>query len=210
MSNVTSSLELRRKPTQERARATFDLILNATAELLEETGFDGFNTNLLSARAGVGVRAIYRYFPNKHALVIELARRMAERWRAELGSGVAFADPDSDWRRLWCSYLDRFVRSVHSTTGGVAVLQAMRSHPQLRTVDDVANAVYVADVADALGRRCPHMGKNETKIVATALLTTTVAIIDATLDERPTNAKKLLGALKTMHLAYLEEWLDLK
>lgn len=203
-----SSLQLRRLPTQKRARETFNQILSSAAELLEETGFDDFNTNLLAKRAKVGVRAIYRYFPNKHALVVELARQMADSWRRDLGSATPFTEVEADWRKVWCNYLDTFVTSVHATPGGVAVLQAMRSHPQLRAVDDAANEGYRKDVAEALLQRCPQMSAEDARLAANVLLTTTVAIVDACLDESPAKARTLMAALKTMHVAYLEQLLS--
>jgi hypothetical protein len=54
----------RARPQQARSQATVERLLQVSAELLEEVGVNGFNTNLLAQRAGVAVRAIYRYFPS--------------------------------------------------------------------------------------------------------------------------------------------------
>ena len=63
---------LRNVPTQARSRETFEKILATAVELLDELGWDGFNTNLLAERAGVRVSAVYRYFPNKEAVLAEV------------------------------------------------------------------------------------------------------------------------------------------
>ena len=65
-----TDLAQRLAPRQARSRATIEHVLEVSAELLEEVGLDGFNTNLLAQRAGVGTRAIYRYFPNKFAIIL--------------------------------------------------------------------------------------------------------------------------------------------
>jgi AcrR family transcriptional regulator len=195
-----SLLELRCLPTQARAKETFELILDSTAELLEEVGFDGFNTNLLSERAGIGVRAIYRYFPNKYALVNELAGRMANHWRTNLENESALSDSTTDWAELWSSYLDHYVEAVHNTRGGVAVLQAMRAHPELRAVDDAANEAYVADVVSALRSRDAGLTKRKAEAIAKTLLKSTVAVVDATLEEDARTSKQMLDMLKTMHV----------
>ncbi len=200
-------LTLRRVPLQARAVATFEQILDSAAILLEEAGFDGFTTNLLSQRSGISTRAIYRYFPNKYALVNELASRMAISWRRELGEENTFADPTTDWKWLWCRYLDKFVAAVHNTRGGVAVLQAMRSHPELRAVDDAANDDYIAEVAKALRTRKPTISTIQAEAIAKTLLKSTVAIVDATLVEDTITSEMLLAMLKTMHIALLEEHL---
>lgn len=65
----------RRIPRQTRARATVDVVLEAAAQLLERTGEAGFNTNAIAERAGVSIGTLYRYFPDKHAILTALARR---------------------------------------------------------------------------------------------------------------------------------------
>jgi AcrR family transcriptional regulator len=57
------------KPRQERAKRTYESILNATAALLIEVGVERVSTNLIAERAGITVPAVYRYFPNKYAVL---------------------------------------------------------------------------------------------------------------------------------------------
>lgn len=72
-------VELRRKiPRQSRSEATVGVILEAAAQLLERSGEAGFNTNALAERAGVSIGTIYRYFPDKRAVLTALARREME------------------------------------------------------------------------------------------------------------------------------------
>ncbi len=54
----------RKQPQQARSGITIQRVLEEAELLLVEQGMDGFNINVLAQRAGVGVRAIYRYFPN--------------------------------------------------------------------------------------------------------------------------------------------------
>ena len=72
-------LGLRKEPRQARARQTYEKILNATAMLLDEVGVDGINTNLIAEKAGVNISAIYKYFPNKYAILSTLAIRSGAR-----------------------------------------------------------------------------------------------------------------------------------
>lgn len=65
----------RKRPSQARSRATFEAILEATAELLVVDGYEKTSTNRIAERAGVSVGSLYQYFPNKEALLIELAER---------------------------------------------------------------------------------------------------------------------------------------
>src|SRR5215475_9597924 len=69
----------RRKPTQARARATIDMIFEATARIIERDGMAALNTNRIAERAGISIGTLYEYFPNKDAILIAMARqRLAE------------------------------------------------------------------------------------------------------------------------------------
>ena len=69
----------RRKPTQARARATMDMIFEATARIIERDGIAALNTNRIAERAGISIGSLYEYFPNKDAILIAMARqRLAE------------------------------------------------------------------------------------------------------------------------------------
>jgi len=59
----------RRRPRQERSRAIVDSILEAGRLLLAESGESSLTTNRIAERAGVSVGSLYRYFPNKEAVV---------------------------------------------------------------------------------------------------------------------------------------------
>jgi AcrR family transcriptional regulator len=59
----------RNLPSQERSRQTVEAILESTARILTERGFDGASTNLIAQKAGVSIGSLYQYFPNKEAVV---------------------------------------------------------------------------------------------------------------------------------------------
>lgn len=62
----------RKRPRQNRSKATVDTILAATARVLVKRGFDGLTTNSVAEAAGVSIGSLYQYFPNKEALVAAL------------------------------------------------------------------------------------------------------------------------------------------
>lgn len=67
----------RRRPQQQRSRATVEKILVAAAQVFSEEGVAA-TTDRIAIRAGVSVGSLYQYFPNKEALLVELARRHME------------------------------------------------------------------------------------------------------------------------------------
>ncbi len=75
----------RRAPTQARSRATVEVILQATAQVLKTQGWARLSTNRVARVAGVSVGSLYQYFPNKEALLVALVREHAQRQLATLG-----------------------------------------------------------------------------------------------------------------------------
>ena len=71
-------MQTKTQPLQERSRQTYEAILAAAANLLEEVGIDSLSTNMICARANLTPPALYRYFPNKYALLRELGIRLMQ------------------------------------------------------------------------------------------------------------------------------------
>jgi AcrR family transcriptional regulator len=65
----------RKNPKQQRAQATVDVILEATARILQTRGAKALTTNAIAELAGVSIGTLYQYFPNKKAIMTLLARK---------------------------------------------------------------------------------------------------------------------------------------
>jgi AcrR family transcriptional regulator len=74
----------RKRPRQDRSKATVDTILAATARVLVKQGFDGLTTNAVADAAGVSIGSLYQYFPNKEALVAALIEQHIEEMNAAI------------------------------------------------------------------------------------------------------------------------------
>ncbi|MFM7403411.1 MAG: TetR/AcrR family transcriptional regulator [Erythrobacter sp.] len=91
-------LRPRKRPSQQRATATVEAILEAAARILEEQGLGGYNTNAIAERAGVSIGSLYQYFPNKDALTAALIDRSLREQRlrlaeaAEQSAGLGLAE----------------------------------------------------------------------------------------------------------------------
>ena len=81
-------LSPRREPLQQRSLARAQQILDVTARLLDEVGFDALTTILIAREMGISVGTLYHYFPNKHAIMYA----MAEQWLREVERSLAEID----------------------------------------------------------------------------------------------------------------------
>ena len=75
---------MRKIPTQDRATATVEVILDASAQLLEKSELGEVSTNHIARKAGVSIGTLYQYFSNKDELLWSLAKREYIRIAREL------------------------------------------------------------------------------------------------------------------------------
>ncbi len=76
---VDRKLSARKKPSQNRSQKMVERILDATRQLLRETGgasSSRITTNHIAKKAGVSVGSLYQYFPNTEAILFELYKEM--------------------------------------------------------------------------------------------------------------------------------------
>jgi AcrR family transcriptional regulator len=111
----------RKEPRQERARATVDAILSATARILVKEGYDRASTNRIALEAGVSVGSLYQYFPSKEALVAALIDKHSSEMVRYLEDRAARTPPDAPLRAI--------VREVVH-----AMVEAHRVDPKLHRV----------------------------------------------------------------------------
>ncbi len=64
-----------RRFTQERARKTYEALVDAAGLAFLEAGYDATGTPDIAARAGVSVGTFYRYFDDKKQIYLEVTRR---------------------------------------------------------------------------------------------------------------------------------------
>lgn len=76
---------LSRLPVQERSQQTVRRILQATLILLEREGIEGLTTNRVADEAGLSVASLYRFFPNKQAVIYAAYSE----WIEELSERIA-------------------------------------------------------------------------------------------------------------------------
>ncbi|MEM7019765.1 MAG: TetR/AcrR family transcriptional regulator [Pseudomonadota bacterium] len=201
-------VDLRKHPSQKRSRATFEKIMASTAELLDEVGLDGFNTNLLAERTGIAVSAIYRYFPDKFSIVATFAQMVVEEWDSWFEDFAIALQQTDDFPLVWNRYVDQFVKSVKAQPGGLAVRRAMQSSPVLRSLDQDDNERLAARLATTLITHYPTIPKAQAQVSARLLIESVVTAVDLSLAAPPARAKQLIVEVKRMNAAYFTQLLE--
>ncbi|MFF7182305.1 TetR family transcriptional regulator [Streptomyces sp. NPDC008121] len=107
---------LRRAPVQQRSADRLARILDACAELLDETGYEQLSTRAVALRAGVPIGSVYRFFGNKRAMAAALAHRNLDRYAERITARLA-ALPAVDARRAIDTVLDEYIAMKRSVPG---------------------------------------------------------------------------------------------
>ncbi|MFD4117439.1 TetR family transcriptional regulator [Streptomyces niveus] len=107
---------LRTVPVQRRSAARLARILDACAELLDETGYEELSTRAVATRAGVPIGSVYRFFGNKRAMADALARRNLDSYAARVERRLA-AIPAADWRSAIDAVLDEYLAMKRTVPG---------------------------------------------------------------------------------------------
>ena len=142
------------KPRQDRAKRTYEAILEAAAELLVEVGVERISTNLTAERAGITVPALYRYFPNKYAMLNALGAVLMDRqnevvqqwFDAHLGSG----DPEQLMGNIY-ELLKLTYDVTREQTGGLEVVQSLRAVGPLQELRLTSHRLVAGQFATMLG-----------------------------------------------------------
>ena len=130
-------LDRKRAPTQTRALETCERILDAAAKLLADVGIERLSTNLICERAGLSSPALYRYYPNKYAVLAELGVRLMmsqnellETWATPATMKLPPAKFEQRLRQLFLDTLE----ITRKSTAGEWITRALRAVPSLAPV----------------------------------------------------------------------------
>ncbi|MEV4948488.1 TetR/AcrR family transcriptional regulator [Streptomyces sp. NPDC053755] len=107
---------LRRTPVQQRSADRLARILDACAELLDETGYEQLSTRAVALRAGVPIGSVYRFFGNKRAMAAALAHRNLDSYAERITARLS-ALPAVDAGRAIDTVLDEYIAMKRSVPG---------------------------------------------------------------------------------------------
>lgn len=182
-------------------------ILAESARLLDEVGVEAFNTNLLAARAGVGVRAIYRYFPNKWAILVALTASLQETERAWIGDLRRIGEAGG-WRAALDRAIDGYFDSASRFPGYAALRAASRAVPELRDLDAADTEMLAADLGAGLETLGLALEPARMRALCRTILEASSRVLDVALTAPKADAALLVAELKRMIAGLLASYLD--
>lgn len=122
-------------PRQARSIATYERLLSAAQDLLADSGIEGFNSNAIVERAGMTPPALYRWFPNKHAILEVLGQRLMDLQNEPIEKYQSIPIHDREaFITTAAAILDDNIRVTQEFRGGYTLMVSMRAIPALAKV----------------------------------------------------------------------------
>jgi AcrR family transcriptional regulator len=153
------NLSLRNEPVQARSAARLAGLLDAAAAVIDELGYERLTTAMVAERAGASIGTVYRYFPDRIAVLQALGARNLDRVLAKVTEEITDARHQNWLDALGASF-------------GV-LEEAFRTEPGFRSL-------RVGDVIDL--RPAPN-DRTYNSVVAEAMLTALQSRFDLPVDE---------------------------
>ena len=133
-----------------RGQATFDSILDVTAQLLDEVGFEALTTNMVARVSGVNIATLYQYFSNKNAILRELFERQTEARTAVITDLLSEIRSGENWRSAFSTAIDATVSMRQQQPGSGPLRLAVRSSSELQEHDQRKSQVIIDMVSATL------------------------------------------------------------
>lgn len=197
------------KPQQERAKRTYEAILAAAAELLVEVGVERISTNLVAGRAGITVPALYRYFPNKYAVLNALGAVLMDKQNAIFQQWFDHYLEGGDPQRLLDNIYELLKRTFDVTreqVGGLEVVQALRAVAPLQEVRRASHRLVASQFATIVAELLALPVDERLLTQAWLSIDTGYAIVEMALEDESLSTDILLREGSRMIQLY---WQDL-
>ncbi len=140
--------QLRNEPVQARSAARLTALLDAAAAVVDEVGYERLTTAMVAERAGASIGTVYRYFPDRIAVLQALASRNLERVLGRIHE--EFGDErHENWLSAVTAAFDVYVEAFRTEPG----FRSLRAGDVLDLRPAVAPKTYNSHVAEEMLRR---------------------------------------------------------
>jgi AcrR family transcriptional regulator len=201
-------LSPRREPLQQRSLARAQQILEVTAELLEEVGFDALTTILIARRMGISVGTLYHYFPNKHAIMYAMAERWLQEVERSLDEVATWPLAELSLAQFVARLLERQLAVYRAQHGILHLVQAMFSIPELRELDQRHDALVIERMTRVFVRYGLHGTSTEFGRLARTYLELTHALLLVVVNQAGSRSRRTLADLERVTCALLQPYID--
>lgn len=119
-SQLDRGTQTRNEPVQARSAARLETLLDAAAQVVDEVGYERLTTAMVADRAEASIGTVYRYYPDRIALLQGLSARSFQRYVSAVTARVA-ADDRGTWWEAIDSAIDLYTDMFRTEPGFRAI-----------------------------------------------------------------------------------------
>ncbi len=182
-------------------------MLDACAEILDESGYEGLSTTRIAQRAGVAIGSVYQFFPDKRAVAQALALRNLEQFGERIGELLAAGSMDR-WSKTVGRAIDIFVE-MHRTVPGFRILR-FGDVADLHLLDDSAdnNAVVAQRLRELIVQSTGVADTPRLERAFSIAVEAADALIKMAFRREPDGDDQVIAEAKELIQNYLSTYLD--
>lgn len=194
-----SERKLRNEPTQARSRARLRRVLDAADEVLATEGAGAFTTTRVAEVAGVPVGSVYRFFPDKQAIV----EALAVRYWSDFEDLVAGASELSSLADPGAFVVDSLAAGFRARPGFLSLWYGGLRTEAVRDATRPARQAIAASIERILARHWPHASDVERTVAAQMVVLAGDGLLREAFRRDPRGDLALLEESKVMLRSYL-------
>ncbi len=189
----------RRNPRQARSIERVNAILGTAAELISEKGIDNTTMSAIARASNMSLASLYRYFPNKSAIIHAIAERHVEQLDQLLREHLPVLDFESGLDHL----IDLYARFYRHEPGYKEIWSGVEGMPELRALDQRELFMNARELHEASQQLLPDLDEKRRWLVSMLLPRTCGSILRLATTLPEDQASSLVEELKVLVRTYL-------
>jgi AcrR family transcriptional regulator len=206
------ALAAKLQPTQARGQDTYEIVLTTAGEMLSETGFEQLTTNAICKRAGLTPPALYRYFPNKYAILKELGDRLMkaqdDKVVAWIEAGGLNADTPAERIEKNAVMMVEMIELTRRFPGGAAIGRALRAVPMLQQLRFASRDMVADQFGEILKARYPGASDARVRLAMRMMVELTYSATEMAVEDPQLDAMALSREVCLLFERYFDTFGD--
>ncbi|WP_294179986.1 TetR/AcrR family transcriptional regulator [uncultured Schumannella sp.] len=198
---------IRNEPVQARSTARLAALLDAAAEVIDEIGYERLTTAMVAERAGASIGTVYRYFPDRIAVLQSLAARNAERMNERVMEAVR-DEQHQDWVTALAASVAVLV-DAYRTEPGFASLRLGDVLDLRPTTGVSANAALAQRIYESLVQRFELPGTDAARVAFEAACQAGDAIVARAFAREADGDEQFIAHSQDIFLALMSPHFDI-
>ena len=198
--DVSSLTVLRNEPVQARSNVRLTGLLDAAAAVIDEVGFERLTTAMVAERADSSIGTVYRYFPDRIAVLHALSERSLSRFAGE-GLSRVNSPAQTTWLGAVSAAFDYWVSAFRTEPG----FRSLRFGDvlDLRPRSHSNNSAVASSIVSVLAGRHGMKADKDLQFHIEIALEICDALLARAFALKPTGDKKFVAEATSTARAYL-------